>query len=110
VIPDNCNNLCFIIYSKTIEEAVVKLKKEIEALTKLGNDYVDLQGEVGNWMNGVTLIRDDHFLQHAMAIAADQVDLDSWPLKFIDWDMAAKDLKKRYMSIIYNGVTYWVKK
>jgi hypothetical protein len=110
VIPDNCNNLCFIIDSKTIERIIIKLKKDLEVLTNLGNIYTELHGETTDWMNGVTLIRDDYFLQHAMAIAADQVDLNSWPLKFIDWELAAEDLKKRYTPIDYGGVKYWVKK
>lgn len=126
MIPDNCNNLCFIIDSKTIERVIIKLKKDLEVLTKLGNDYTELDGEfdgeIADWLNGVTLVRDDYFLQHAMAIAADQMvtadqaiaanqaDLNSWPLKFINWDLAAEDLKKRYAFIDYDGVSYWVKK
>jgi hypothetical protein len=126
VIPDNCNNLCFIIDSKTIERIIIKLKKDLEVLTKLGIDYVKLDGEfdgeIADWMSGVTLIRDDYFLQHSMAVAADQMvtasqaidadqaDLNSWPLKFINWDLAAEDLKKRYAPIDYNGVKYWIEK
>ncbi|MBE9572590.1 MAG: hypothetical protein IMF11_18345 [Proteobacteria bacterium] len=132
MIPKLCDNTCYIIDSKDIEkriqdlkreldERIIKLKRELKILEKLGQDYLKIPGEIANWMEGVTLVRDDYFHQHAMAIAADQMiqanqpvgssqaDLDSWPLKFIDWDMATEALKHRYISIIYDGVKYWVK-
>lgn len=32
-----------------------------------------------------------------------------WPLRHIDWDAAAEELKQDYTSVEFDGVTYWIR-
>jgi hypothetical protein len=111
VIPDNCNNSCYIIDSGSIETAIAELEQDLKILKGLEYAYNDnLDSRKDAWKNGAALIRDDYLPDHAKDLAANQLDLDAWPLPFIDWERAAENLRERYISINYNGVIYWVKK
>jgi hypothetical protein len=107
------NNECPIIDSKNVEQEIIRLEKRVKALKGLRNDYTKLDGkfdgEIADWVEGITLVRDDFFSDHAKSMAADQLNLGIWPLPFVDWEKAAESLKERYIPIDYNGVKYWVK-
>lgn len=109
ILVDNRMN---IIDSKDIEKKIVGLKKELDTLMKLGNDYIDGGGESGVWANGVELVRDSFFLEHIKGAAVESLDVDLsiWPFCFIDWKAVAEDFKRGYFSIDFNGVTYWIKR
>lgn len=111
VIPDNCNNSCYIIDSRSIETAIAELEQDLKILKGLEYAYNDnLDNRKDAWKNGAALVRDDYLPDYAKSMAADQLDLDAWPLPFIDWERATEILRERYISINYNGVTYWVKR
>ena len=62
------------------------------------------------WDFGVTLIRDDYFTEYAQEFAEDIGNVQrsmSWPCNCIDWEKAADQLKQDYISIDFNGETYW---
>lgn len=111
MIPDLCNNSCYIIDSRSIETAIAELEQDLKILRGLEYAYDDnLDSRKDAWKNGATLIRDDFFSNHTKSMAADQLDLGTWPLPFVDWEKAAESLKEKYIPIDYNGVKYWVKK
>lgn len=84
-------------------------KRELDALIKLdeeGRDYAP------DWEYGATLIRDSYFTDYAMQLAEDigAIKADAqWPYNFIDWTMAAHELRIDYTSVDFGGVTYWVR-
>lgn len=81
---------------------------------KLRDDFPGAKGgfpgTAANWFAGVPLIRDDFFLEHAKAIAAEASDMNVWPLQYINWEEAVEALKEQYVPIDFAGVTYWTKK
>lgn len=84
---------------------------ELEELTNL-KALAD-QGEgYGDWDHGETLIRDGYFAEYAEQLADDIGAVDrkaNWPLNHIDWEAAADELKQDYMSVEFDGVTYWMR-
>jgi multidrug efflux pump subunit AcrA (membrane-fusion protein) len=75
-----------------------------------------LQGEadgyLSGWRDGVTLIRDSHFEEHAREFAEDIGAIPAnapWPCTCIDWKKAAKVLQQEYTSVSFDGVDYWIR-
>lgn len=64
-----------------------------------------------DWEWGVTLIRDDYFVTYAQELAHDlgMRETNEWPNYCIDWDYAARELQMDYISVTFDGVTYWVR-
>ena len=74
----------------------------------------------GEWVSGVTLVRDSYFKDYAkeeaegmglVSMQAEGMGLVSmqaeWPYTCIDWDAAAAALQQDYSQVDYDGVTYW---
>jgi hypothetical protein len=65
-----------------------------------------------DWVHGEGLIRDSYFVTYAQDLADDigAVKSDAgWPNSYIDWDAAAEALQQDYMSVDFDGVTYWIR-
>ena len=67
-----------------------------------------------DWDNGVTLIRDNYFVEYAKQYADDVGAVDfsataAWPFDHIDWESAADDLQFDYTALDFDGVTYWAR-
>jgi len=63
----------------------------------------------GDWSHGETLISEDSFTEYARELAEDIGAIDrnaAWPLRHIDWDAAADELKTDYMEITLFGKTF----
>lgn len=63
----------------------------------------------GDWYP-VTLIRDSYFTEYAQGLAEELGVIPEeyvWPISYIDWDLAARDLQMDYTSVEYDGITYW---
>ena len=75
----------------------------------------DLQGQAegySDWEWGAALIRDSYFEDYARELAIDigAIKKDSsWPCNCIDWERAAEELQMDYTSVLFDGVTYWVR-
>jgi hypothetical protein len=83
--------------------------------------YVELCGELGceptpddlrKWANDYdpTLIEDDYFEEYARDLADElgmNIDAQSWPLTYINWERAAEALQMDYSSVEYDGDTYY---
>ena len=87
-------------------------KEELEVLQALaaeGQDYAS------DWKYGETLIRDSHFQDYAEEFFNDTADsstidaMNQWPLRHIDWEAAAEELKQDYTTIDFDGVDYWIR-
>jgi hypothetical protein len=66
----------------------------------------------GNWEYGEALIRDSYFENYAQELAEDigAINADAtWPNNCIDWEQAACELQQDYMSVEFDGVTYWMR-
>lgn len=66
----------------------------------------------GDWEYGEVLVRDSYFKEYAQQLAEDcgMVPHDlKWPLRCIDWDAAARELKMDYTCVDFDGVTYWIR-
>lgn len=78
---------------------------EHAALLKLRDEVVAAVGEVG-WGYGVEFYSADTFHIYARELAEDigAVPNDgSWPLPFIDWEAAAKELSMDYSGVEFCG-------
>lgn len=65
-----------------------------------------------DWIHGETLIRDSFFEDYAQELAEDCGMIPeglSWPCTCIDWEQAARELQQDYMSVDFDGVTYWIR-
>src|ERR1700686_110024 len=65
-----------------------------------------------DWLNGVSLIRDEYFEEYAQQFAEDIGEVnsrnDTWPLNCIDWKLAAEQLQQDYTSINFDNQIYWI--
>lgn len=64
-----------------------------------------------NWPGGETLIRDSYFQKYTQELAEDCGMITAganWPNNCIDWEQAAEELRRDYMSIQFDGVDYWI--
>jgi len=65
-----------------------------------------------DWTYGEALIRDSYFKRYAQELADDigaVPDNLSWPCMCIDWEQAARELQMDYMSVDFDGITYWIR-
>jgi hypothetical protein len=65
-----------------------------------------------DWEHGETLIRDSYFEDYARELAEDTGMVkgdEDWPLRHIDWEAAADELKNDYFSVDFDGVEYWIR-
>jgi hypothetical protein len=82
--------------------------EELRVLLALQEDA----GSCDDWHYGATLIRDSYFETYAQELADDigAVNADAtWPNNCIDWERAARELQQDYISVEFDGVTYWVR-
>lgn len=69
---------------------------------------------IGGWAFGVIhLIKDSYFVEYAQEYAGSVVGFvfehagSRWPLSCIDWEQATRELRQDYMSVEFDGETYW---
>ena len=79
-------------------------EEELFQLTRLQ----DQAEGYSDWNHGATLISDDYFKKYAMEIGAIPKDA-AWPATCIDWDAAAEELQQDYISVEFDGTTYWIR-
>lgn len=66
----------------------------------------------GDWTHGEGLIHEDHWLDYVRELAEDIGALphnSSWPLNYIDWKVAAEELEADYVTVEFDGVTYYMR-
>ena len=93
-----------------IGEPDVDETEELESLRSLVEELKNCAGDSPE--DGITLVRDSYFEDHAQELAEDIGAIDrnaTWPLYCIDWTQAARDLQMDYSSVEFDGVTYWVR-
>lgn len=82
--------------------------QELDALRNLADEA----SAAPDWQYGEVLIRDSYFEDYARELAEDcgmiPTDL-KWPCSCIDWEQAARELRMDYMSVDFDGVTYWIR-
>jgi hypothetical protein len=79
--------------------------RALVALAEAGEGTAD-------WTHGATLIRESYFEDYAREFAQDVYGYSedsSWPLRHIDWEAAADELKIDYSEIDFDGVAYFVR-
>lgn len=96
-----------IINTKTVERQIVELSESLGILMKLRESF---PGTPTEWEKGTILIKDEFFENHIKQIVAEQLTESAWLLPHIDWPEAACSRLHGYLSINFEGVTYWVKK
>jgi hypothetical protein len=93
-----------------------KVPEALDEYVKLKNLLSELKGNGGDeqWRGDwypITLIRDSYFKDYAMELAEDihgqSLYTGEWPMRCIDWDKAARELRMDYSSVEFDGVTYW---
>lgn len=81
---------------------------ELDALRELRNEAESSP----DWEYGEGLIRYSYFEDYARELAEDcgEVPKDlKWPLRCIDWEQAARELKMDYFSVSFDGVEYFIR-
>lgn len=82
--------------------------EELRALKALADDA----SSSPDWSYGEGLIKDSYFETYAEQLADDIGAIDrnaNWPINCIDWEKAAEQLKQDYMSVEFDGETYWIR-
>lgn len=99
---DNCD----VLTSKNVDARIVELAKELKVLQDFKREF---PGTFVEWDQGVTFIRDSYLVNYVKGLAAKCLDLNSWPLKFIDWEKATEDYldKIKHKSIRFGDIVYW---
>lgn len=75
-------------------------------------DLADQAEGYGDWSYGETLIHEAYFQRYAEELAKDTGAINedsSWPNNCIDWEQAASELQVDYMSVDFDGETYWMR-
>lgn len=112
-----------VIDSRDVIERITELDQMYSARGEITDDEIGERTALrrlhyeganysGDWEYGATLIRDSYFKEYAMELAEDigAINADAaWPVRCIDWDQAAKELRMDYTSVDFDGVTYWVR-
>ena len=105
-----------------IEELEDLLDPELEGEDDLDEDREELKilqsvAEEGSgspdWPHGETLIRESYFTEYAEELCKDigaiPQELPWYIESHIDWEGVASDLLADYMSIDFDGVTYYIR-
>ena len=103
-----------------LEEAVSEAEGNLESAKEaFGPDEEkelaeldDLESEITDWRHGNTMIPEGSFEDYARDFAGDigAINRDaSWPLSYIDWEQAAKELAMDYTTVSYQGEDYYVR-
>ena len=77
----------------------------LEALAEEAEGY-------GDWAHGTALIHEDYWIDYVRELAEGIGALphnSSWPLNYIDWKAAAEELEADYMTVEFDGVTYYMR-
>ncbi len=114
---DTITNSDDIIDSRDIAARIAELEDsqdeddqtELAMLQSLVDQYSGSE-----WEYGVTLIRETYFADYAEEFAKDVSDIpveafDAWPMNCIDWEQAASELQMNYVSLDFDGVTYYAR-
>lgn len=87
-------------------------RDDVKELTAL-NEFIDECSGYGDFDHGDTVIADGYFETYAQEFANDIGAIDeskaNWPTNHIDWKAAADELKQDYMSVDFDGETYWIR-
>jgi hypothetical protein len=94
-----------VLSSREIDAKMAELVRELDILTGLRSRF---RGTDFDWDSGAIFIRDDFLTEYIKNKAAGQLDLDSWPIKFIDWKKATAEYRKNHKGIVFKGDQYWV--
>lgn len=68
--------------------------------------------DCGDWESGETLINDGYFPEYAQELVKDCYDLRNIPdfiTLNIGWDGIAEDMQQDYMSVDFDGNTFWIR-
>ena len=91
------------------EAALTEWEREnTDRLAALNTVCADGRETFSDWDEGIQLIAESDFPDHAREVASDiGCHTTDWPYNCIDWRDAANDLQVDYSSIEFEGVTYW---
>jgi hypothetical protein len=94
-----------ILTSQELNAEISELRRKLAGLEDLRHRCPGTRAE---WDEGIILVHGDFFLEFIKNKAAEEIDLDSWPAKHINWDKAVVERMKRYDFIQYVGAIYWI--
>lgn len=88
-----------------------EMREELRKLTEFAKEGAENWPE---WSGGVTIVNDaelvDYFKEYVSDISDMPRDLPSYIENNIDWDGVKDDLLDDYVSVEYDGETYWARK
>lgn len=101
---------------KKLDDALAALKawdedddgKELKALQALQSEAEGYS----DWLHGAQLINESYFTQYAQELAEEIGAIASdaqWPLRHINWDAAAEELKQDYTTVDFDGTDYYIR-
>jgi len=112
-LADECGTSEYFIPDITSESAVGSLAEwDAENAGELAALEAFIAEGSDEWADGVQLVRETAFEDHARELA-DDIGIDPpsrevrWPYTCIDWERAARELQYDYTGADFDGVTYW---
>lgn len=100
-----------VLSSEEIDVKMAELGRELDILNGFKSRFRGTTSKLipdTEWDSGVIFIRDDFLTEYIKNKAAGQLDLDSWPIRFIDWEKATAEYRKNHEGIIFKGDQYWI--
>ena len=82
------------------------LLREFSVLKQLDCDVCNVLAR--SWTHE-TLVRDSAFVAFLQEQAVDMCGTQGWPLTCVNWDQAANEARMDWLSVGFDGVTYWVR-
>lgn len=81
------------------------LTEELGALRQFKREF---PGSSDEWKASAVFLKEGQLRKYAQDQAKKQLNMNIWPLKFIDWDRVVEDIKKSHGSVFLDDVKYWV--
>ena len=82
--------------------------EELKVLKSLADEA---EGCADDWRDGATLVRESYWAEYCRELVSDIGDMprEIPPYIEIDWEATAENIRADYMSVDFDGVTYYVR-
>lgn len=83
------------------------LSEELKALKKF---KLSFPGSSDEWHALAVFLKENQLRKYAYDQAKKQLNMNVWPLEFINWDRVVEDIKEKLKTVVLGDIKYWVVK
>lgn len=81
------------------------LTDELEIIKQFKREF---PGSSDEWDASAIFLKEGQLRKYAQDQAKKQLNMNIWPLEFIDWDRVVVDVKESHGSVFLDDVEYWI--